>query len=197
MKHNACIHEVEVEWPVDPTILIKRDAVIGLGQYPGYWMRSKLLLVEAQGEDGKIISILTNDFERRPREIGDLYRNRWQVELFFKWIKQHLVVKRFYGTGQWAVFSQLWIALIQYLLLVKMRERAAQKASSLLAVYKQIQQHWAEPFTVFLESLRRQGERNSRGRRKNLREAIYALTKWQDEQGETEHLNDLTYDPMM
>jgi hypothetical protein len=135
MKHNACIREVEEERPVDPTSMVKRDAIIWLGQYPGYWMRSKLRLVEVQGEDGKIISIFTNDFERSAKEIGDLYRNRWQVELFFKWIKQHLVVKRFYGTGQWAVFSQLWIVLITYLLLVKIRERVAQETSSLLARY--------------------------------------------------------------
>lgn len=65
----------------------------------------------------KIISIITNDFEKTAKEISDLYRNRWKIELFFKWIKQHLHVKKFYGFSENAVKSQIMTALITYLLL--------------------------------------------------------------------------------
>jgi IS4 transposase len=50
-------------------------------------------------------------------EINDIYRLRWQVELFFKWIKQHLIVKQYFGTSPNAVYGQIWIALIGYGLL--------------------------------------------------------------------------------
>nr|NNM90202.1 transposase [Bacilli bacterium] len=65
--------------------------------------------------------------ELNAQEIGALYRKCWQIELFFKWIKQHLVIKRFYGTSKWAVYNQLWLALITYGLLVKLRQRAGCK----------------------------------------------------------------------
>jgi putative transposase len=51
-------------------------------------------------------------------EVAELYRRRWQFELFFKWIKQHLKIKAFYGTSKNAVLIQIWTALIAYLLLV-------------------------------------------------------------------------------
>ncbi|WP_031533992.1 IS4 family transposase, partial [Bacteroides sp. Ga6A1] len=54
--------------------------------------------------------------------IAELYRERWQVELFFKWIKQHLRIKSFFGTSQNAVFTQIWIAVCDYLLLLIARK---------------------------------------------------------------------------
>ncbi len=52
---------------------------------------------------------LTNNFVLKPHLIADLYRQRWQVELFFKWIKQHLRIKVFFGTSENAVKMQIWI----------------------------------------------------------------------------------------
>lgn len=66
---------------------------------------------------GQIYYFLTNNFSLAPKTIADIYKNRWQVELFFKWIKQHLKVKSFLGTSRNAVLSQLWIALCVYLLI--------------------------------------------------------------------------------
>jgi len=68
-------------------------------------------------ETGKIITILTNNFTWSPKTIGQIYKERWQIELFFKCIKQQLKVKSFVGTSQNALLSQLWVALIAYLLL--------------------------------------------------------------------------------
>jgi hypothetical protein len=59
---------------------------------------------------------LTNNFLLDALTVGDLYRSRWQVELFFKWIKQHLRIKAFYGTTFNAVSTQLWIALATFVL---------------------------------------------------------------------------------
>ena len=55
--------------------------------------------------------------------ITELYRHRWQIELFFKWIKQHLRIKRFFGTSENAVKTQIWIAVSVYILLATIRER--------------------------------------------------------------------------
>jgi hypothetical protein len=60
---------------------------------------------------------ITNDLEMTAQEIADIYKRRWQVELFFKWIKQNLKIKSFWGTSENAVYSQLWAALILSVLL--------------------------------------------------------------------------------
>jgi len=60
---------------------------------------------------------LTNNFKLSAKTIADIYKTRWQVELFFKWIKQNLKIKSFVGTSKNAVMTQIWIALCIYLLL--------------------------------------------------------------------------------
>ena len=65
-----------------------------------------------------VYRFLTNNFTIEALTVAELYRERWQIELFFKWIKQHLHVKSFFGTTKNAVFAQIWIAVCDYLLLV-------------------------------------------------------------------------------
>ena len=60
---------------------------------------------------------MTNHFGLSAKTIAEIYKSRWQVELFFKWIKQHLKVKSFVGTSRNAVMTQIWIAMCVYLLL--------------------------------------------------------------------------------
>jgi len=61
--------------------------------------------------------VIVKQNENRPWTIADIYKARWQVELFFKWIKQNLKIKSFVGTSKNAVMAQIWIALCMYLLL--------------------------------------------------------------------------------
>jgi len=68
-------------------------------------------------ETGKVYVYLTNDFKHSARTIADIYKQRWQIELFFKALKQNLVIKTFWGTSRNAVYSQIWAALIIYLLM--------------------------------------------------------------------------------
>ncbi len=68
-------------------------------------------------ETGKHYVFLTNNFKLSAKTIADIYKARWQVELFFKWIKQNLKIKSFVGTSKNAVMTQIWIALCVYLLL--------------------------------------------------------------------------------
>jgi hypothetical protein len=80
-------------------------------------------------ESGKRLVFLTNNFALPALTITKLYRLRWRVELFFKWIKQHLRIKAFYGTSENAVKSQIWIAISVYVLVAIVRKRLSLSAS--------------------------------------------------------------------
>jgi IS4 transposase len=72
---------------------------------------------------GKTLVFLTNNFALPALTITQLYRCRWQVELFFKWIKQHLRIKAFFGTTENAVKTQIWIAISVYVLIAIVKKR--------------------------------------------------------------------------
>lgn len=78
-------------------------------------------VVYQDGVSGKRYVFLTNNFKLSARTIADIYKARWQVELFFKWIKQNLKIKSFIGTSKNAVLTQIWIAMCAYLLLSFMK----------------------------------------------------------------------------
>jgi hypothetical protein len=80
-------------------------------------------------ETGKTLVFLTNNFALPAATICALYKHRWQVELFFKWIKQHLRIKKFYGTSENAVKSQIWIAVSVYVLVAIVKKRLNLDAS--------------------------------------------------------------------
>ena len=80
-------------------------------------------IVVRDEESGKRITFLTNNFALKPDLIAQLYRQRWQVELFFKWIKQHLRIKAFLGTSENAVKTQIWIAVGTYVLIAIVKKR--------------------------------------------------------------------------
>lgn len=80
-------------------------------------------------EEGKTLVFLTNNFALPALTITELYRCRWQVELFFKWIKQHLRIKSFFGTSENAVKTQVWIAVSVYVLVAIVRKRLKLEAS--------------------------------------------------------------------
>jgi IS4 transposase len=74
-------------------------------------------------ETGKTLVFLTNNFELQAITIAQLYKQRWQVELFFKWIKQNLHVEVFFGQSENAVKTQIWIAICAYLLIAIFKKR--------------------------------------------------------------------------
>ena len=80
-------------------------------------------------ETGKRFEFLTNNFVLPALTIARIYKCRWQVELFFKWIKQHLRIKAFYGTSENAVKTQIWIAVSVYVLVAIVRKRLDLDAS--------------------------------------------------------------------
>ncbi len=80
-------------------------------------------------ETGKHYIFLTNNFKLAAKTIADIYKARWDVELFFKWIKQNLKIKIFIGTSKNAVMTQIWIAICVYLLLAFLKFQSKLKES--------------------------------------------------------------------
>ncbi len=125
--------------PVDKTTGLRCDQTIGLTgtqssqDYPAHLRRVKFY----DAKHDRLLVFLTNNFDLPALTIAELYRCRWQVELFFKWIKQHLRIKRFFGTSENAVKTQVWIAIAVYVLvaIVKKRMNADASLYTILQIY--------------------------------------------------------------
>lgn len=111
--------------PVDKLTGLRCDQTIRLKSfYPAHGYPDPLRRIRYHdAETHKTLVFLTNNFLLPTLTIAQLYRCRWQVELFFKWIKQHLRIKKFYGLSPNAVKTQIWIAIAVYVLLAIVRKR--------------------------------------------------------------------------
>ena len=111
--------------PVDKSVGIRCDQVVvpivfySKKAYPEKLRRVKFF----DAEQERRLTFITNQFTLPALTIAELYRCRWQVELFFKWIKQHLRIKSFYGTSENAVKTQIWIAISVYVLIAIIKKR--------------------------------------------------------------------------
>jgi hypothetical protein len=117
--------------PVDRTTgLICDQSVVLTGFYSHQGFEAPLRRIRFKDpETAKTLIFLTNNFVLPALTITELYRCRWQVELFFKWIKQHLRIKVFFGTSENAVKSQIWIAVSTYVLVAIVKKRLHLSAS--------------------------------------------------------------------
>ncbi len=117
--------------PVDRSTGIICDQTVALTgttsrkDYPEHLRRIRY----KDAKTGKTLVFLTNNFVLPAATICALYKSRWQVELFFKWIKQHLRIKKFYGNSENAVKSQIWIAISVYVLVAIIKKRLNLNAS--------------------------------------------------------------------
>ena len=121
-------------------ILLDADVILG-SEISGTKMEQTLRLLKIKTKDRnnnfKVITIVTNRFDLNTQDISNLYKYRWQIELFFKWVKQHLKIKRFFGHNKNAVFTQIYSALILFILL-KLIKRETQFSGSLLELTRKI-----------------------------------------------------------
>ena len=129
-KSNLLFHRVYSR-AVDKATGLRCDQTISLTapkackDYPQHLRRIKFY----DAEHDRHLVFLTNNFDLPALTITQLYRCRWQVELFFKWIKQHLRIKKFYGTTENAVKTQIWIAITIYVLVAIVKKRLNTEAS--------------------------------------------------------------------
>ncbi len=116
-SHSVTAEEKSHGVRCDQTIML--TGVYSKNDYPQQMRRIKYY----DPKSNKTFNFLTNNFSVPARTIADLYRYRWQVELFFKWIKQHLRIKSFFGTTENAVKTQIWIAISVYVLVAIIKKR--------------------------------------------------------------------------
>jgi len=186
LKNNACVAVLR-ELEVDEESVIEEDLIVRLGKGKNQ-MEHDLRLVITQDSEGKAVMILTNDFNITAEEIGVIYRHRWQIELFFKWIKQHLTIKHLFGKSKAAVVNQLVIALITYCLMMLIKYKAAY-LGSLLDIQRLLRECLYESFTSFVQKLHRKGK-TTKGRRRHDWERVFEETMNRVLSGE---MDDLIY----
>jgi len=122
-KHHVRWRVLESR-PIDKTIGLRCDQIV---QLKSKWSKKlfpeKLRKVRVYDAEHKVtLILLTNNFDLPAEVIAELYRRRWQVELFFKWIKQHLRIRSFFGRSENAVRGQIWSAISAYLLVAILKK---------------------------------------------------------------------------
>ena len=118
-------HEVDKSTGVRSDHTVVLTAIQSIKAYPDTLRR----VTYVDPETHKRFKFITNNFALPALTIAKIYKSRWQVELFFKWIKQHLRIKAFYGTSENAVKTQIWIAVSVYVLVAIVRKRLELDAS--------------------------------------------------------------------
>jgi len=128
-------------------------------------LSTKLRLIEFTDEKGRLYRLVTNRWDLSAHQIAEVYKNRWQIELFFKWVKQHIRLVKPHGYTVEAIWNQMYIALIAYslCLLIRLRLQCKQTMWQLLRL---ICIHADHPWSSLMEALWRKPKRTSKGRPK-------------------------------
>jgi hypothetical protein len=163
LKNNAIVEEME-ELLAPEASKIERDVKVTLGK-GNKRMKHALRMIETTDSQGHPVRIITNRFDLTAEEIGEMYRSRWHIEIFFRWVKQNLKFTRFYGEDENAVMNQIWICLIAYCLLLLMKLETSTKMSltELMVLLKKL---ILKPWENLLAALDWKPSRTSKGRQK-------------------------------
>lgn len=122
------LHRRVYSRPVDKSTGLRCDQTIALSRYGSKRYPELLRLVRVfDSKSNKRFTFLTNNFTINALTVAELYRCRWKVELFFKWIKQHLRIKAFFGMSENAVKTQIWTAISVYVLIAIIKKQLALK----------------------------------------------------------------------
>jgi len=117
-KDNMLFEVIDSTEVDKSTGVIADEQILLIGLRTSSWYSEEIRMVTYEDyATGNVYRFLTNELEHEALTIAELYRERWNVELFFKWIKQHLHIKSFYGISENAIYLQIWIAVCTYLLL--------------------------------------------------------------------------------
>ncbi|MDI4643573.1 IS4 family transposase [Cohnella hashimotonis] len=163
INHNMSITLLEQrEVPHASPILL--DAIVRLGR-GSKRMKGALRVVEFLDDKARRYRLATTRFDLTAEEIADIYRRRWWIELYFKWMKQHLKLTKLYSTKAQGIWNQLFLALICSLLLLKLQEEQGWRQRTwkvLQAVNAYLMRAWTE----LCEEMNREASRHSRGRQR-------------------------------
>ena len=133
MRKNAVTHVLETfTLPKDSSVISEEIVVIGTIQNRA---ENVFRLIKVHDSKGNELHLRTNRFDLSADEIAELYKSRWAIELFFKWMKQHLNIKKFYGYSEQAVHNQVYIAMIVYCLnvLARLTPKVSERTYKLVA----------------------------------------------------------------
>lgn len=169
LKDNAVIEEV-CELPQLEGTKMERDVKVILGK-GNKRMKHALRMIVTTDTNGRTVRILTNRFDLTAEEIGEMYRSRWQIEVFFRWVKQNLKFTCFYGEDENAVMNQIWICLIAYclLLLIKLEFSTNRTLAELMDSLKTLL--W-KAWPKLVAALHRPPGRTSKGRQKKRTQTV-------------------------
>lgn len=161
-KHGV-LH-VEEERTVPPDSNIIRDAIVQLGSAFRQTDRT-MRLVEYLDEQGRKYRIATSCLDLCATEIAEIYRQRWLIELFFKWMKQHLRLVKLYSYEPQGIWNQIFLALITYAIAMHIQLTNETKLS-LWDVLQSLRTCWEKEYAIFEAELHRKPTRTSNGRQK-------------------------------
>lgn len=149
-KKNASIRYL-YDRSISESTAIRRDCFVEMGTIQNR-MSHPLRLVETVDSEGNPLVLVTNRWDLSAEEISDMYRSRWAIEIFFKWLKQHVKITSFYGKREKSVLNQVFVALIVYCLLMLVKIHSNSKAS-LLQIYRWLRATLWDPWETWLHLL--------------------------------------------
>lgn len=154
LRKNAVIRVVDnFKLPEDSSVLSDQMVLIGTTQNRA---ENYFRLIKVVDSKGNVLLLVTNRFDLSAEEISEMYKSRWAIELFFKWIKQHLKIKRFYGQSESAIHNQVFIALIVFCLNVLAQIETKSKRS-ILQISRYLRAALWKPDYIWLRKIEGKG----------------------------------------
>lgn len=154
LRKNAVVRILDsFSLPSESSVLSDEMVVIGTAQNRSENVFRRLKLLDTKGNE---LTILTNRFDLDADEIAEIYKSRWAIELFFKWMKQHLSIKKFYGHSEQAVHNQVYIAMIVYCLNV-LAQLNTQSNRSYLQISRYLKASLWKPAYIWLRKIEGKG----------------------------------------
>ena len=161
--NNNHVFNVVEERAIPEGTHISRDAIVHLGK--SQCMKQSIRLIEFVDEKGRCYRVVTTRYDLTAEEIAEIYRHRWLIELYFKWMKQHLRLVKLFSYKPQAVWNQMFMALIGYLLMLKVKRTTNILKSPwdiLVIVSAQLAKSWKS----FMAEVERKPTRKSKGRQR-------------------------------
>lgn len=151
LRKNAVIRVMDdFKLPDESTVLSDQMVLIGTTQNRAENVFRLLKVMDSKGNE---LQLITNRFDLSADEISEMYKARWAIELFFKWIKQHLNIKKFFGQSEWAIHNQVYIALIVYCLNV-LAQLETQSKRKILQITRYLKAALWKPAHIWIRKIK-------------------------------------------
>lgn len=164
--NNTHITTIIEEREIPKGTRIRRDAIVKLGKGHNA-MRENVRLIEFEDEKGRFYRVITTRYDLSAEEVANIYRHRWLIELFFKWMKQHLRLVKLFSYKPQAVWNQMFMVLIGYLLVLKLRKKI-ETPKTAWDILRTLSAHLEKTWVTFIAEVNREPTKQSKGRQRTL-----------------------------